>query len=125
MNLLDRDPVRRRWLSHLNLELCSRRDRFGPTTFLEHANPNAAASETDSAVTSTECRIPEGAVKLTVHVRSATAGQRSMFAIFSPKAARVVAVGWHVECGPGPEPQPHDLKAPRPLTSAPRARCYR
>jgi hypothetical protein len=38
----------------------------------------------DSAVTSTECRTPDGPVKLTVHVRRATAGQRTTFALFSP-----------------------------------------
>src|SRR5262245_21484947 len=39
----------------------------------------------DSAVTSTECRTPDGPVKLTVHVRSATARQRIIFALCSPR----------------------------------------
>ena len=38
----------------------------------------------DSAVTSTECRTPDGPAKLTVHVRRATAGQRIIFALSSP-----------------------------------------
>jgi hypothetical protein len=38
----------------------------------------------DSAVTSTKCGTPDGPVKLTVHVRRATAGQRIIFALSSP-----------------------------------------
>lgn len=34
--------------------------------------PTAAASYSDSALTSTECRTPVGPTKLTVHARSAT-----------------------------------------------------
>src|ERR687883_584162 len=46
----------------------------------------------DSAVTSTECRTPDGPVKLTVHVRSATARQRITFAFISPSGRRAWTV---------------------------------
>jgi hypothetical protein len=39
MDLLDRDSVRGRWFSYLNLELGSRRDGFGPATLLQHRDP--------------------------------------------------------------------------------------
>jgi len=45
----------------------------------------------DSAVTSTECRTPGGPAKLTVHVRSATAHQRIMFAFCSPSGEERLA----------------------------------
>jgi hypothetical protein len=65
MNLLDRNPVRGRWFSHLNLEFGSQHDGFGPATLLQHRDSQRCGFETDSAVTSTECRIPDRAVKLT------------------------------------------------------------
>jgi hypothetical protein len=45
----------------------------------------------DSAVTSTECRTPDGPAKLTVHVRNATARQRIIFAFCSPRAGERLA----------------------------------
>ncbi len=45
----------------------------------------------DSAVTSAECRTPDGPVKLTVQVRSATASQRITFAFYSPNRQGVAS----------------------------------
>ena len=53
--------------------------------FFSTETPNAAASQMDSAVTSIECGIPDGAVKLTVQSRNATAGQRGTLAVFSTR----------------------------------------
>ncbi len=59
--------------------------------FFSAETPSAAASLIDSAVTSTECRTLDEAVKLTVHVRTATARQRIMFAFYSPSVGERLA----------------------------------
>jgi hypothetical protein len=90
-NLLHREPMRGGRFPHLNVKLGSWRDRVGPTIAFQRCDAKSCGLVDDSAVTSTECRTPDGPVKLTVHVRSATAGQRIIFALSSPV---VISDGW-------------------------------
>jgi hypothetical protein len=74
-------------LAHLHLQLGSRSYYVGPTT-VQRRDAKSCAFVNRFTVTSTEWRIPDGPVKLTVHVRSATVRQRIIFALSSPHRYR-------------------------------------
>ena len=71
-------------LAHLNPDSVPGAIASAQPLFFSPGAPSAAASQIDSAMTSSECRTPDGPLKLTVHVRSATAPERITFAFVSP-----------------------------------------
>jgi hypothetical protein len=83
MNLLDRDPVRGRWFSHLNLELGPRRDGFVPTTLFQRRD-SQRCSFVDGFGGHVD-RVPDsrwGREADSAGPGAFTGGQRSIFAVW-------------------------------------------
>jgi hypothetical protein len=64
--------VSRGWLAHLDVEDRDRSEMLDPRVPLNVRTPRIAASKSDSACTSTVCRMPRTSANETAQIRSGT-----------------------------------------------------